>query len=90
MSDKGSTPKTAYPFDTTRTSLPADGGEPLFSVVVKSVVGTVYTGGQFPPRVAAFILIAESGITGAFEFPTEDGRIECVTVDQRAAEEIPE
>lgn len=66
---------------------PTDGARPLFEVVVKSVVGTVYAGDQYPARVAAFLLIAESGLNGVFEFPTEDGRVERVTVVQVDAAE---
>lgn len=55
---------------------------PMFNVVFKQTIGTVYEGGEHTPREAAFLLIARSNLFGSFEFPTEDGGTEVITVQQ--------
>lgn len=56
---------------------------PLFNVVFKQVIGTVFEGGEERnAREAAFLLIARSNLFGSFEFPTEDGGTEVITVQQ--------
>ena len=50
-----------------------------FDVVVERSVGHVsFDGdGQYPPHVAAFMLIAEADEQGTFKYPMQDGRV-CV------------
>lgn len=75
-----------YPF-TSDSVLAEPEGEVLFEVTVTSVIGKVRAGGHLNPRVAAFILIAEAGITGEYSFPAEDGGVEVVTVKQFGPDE---
>jgi hypothetical protein len=53
-----------------------DGYVDGFDVTVERVVGTVSLDGegQFPPHVAAFMLIAEADEQGVFKYPMRDGR----------------
>jgi hypothetical protein len=53
-----------------------DGYVDGFDVTVETVVGRVDLGpdGQFPPHVAAFMLIAEFDQQGTFKYPMRDGR----------------
>ena len=63
------------------TAGPRD-GDVLFEVTVRAVVGAVKLDryGRHSPRTTAFMMIAEYGADGEFQFPNEDGSINHVTV----------